>query len=61
MDQRMHRLKRFAADEEAATAVEYSIMVVLIILVCVATIAILGGRVDQAFNTFITEYNKLVS
>ena len=57
----MHRLQRLAADEEAATAVEYAVMVVLIILVCVATIAILGGRVEQAFNKFITEYNSAVS
>ena len=61
MAQRIPRFERFFLDEEGATAVEYAIMVVLIILVCIATIAILGGRVDQAFNTFITEYNKFVS
>lgn len=51
----------FFADEGGATAVEYAIMIVLIILVCIATIAILGGKVDQAFNKFVTEYDKATS
>lgn len=54
-------LMRFLYEEEGATAVEYAIMVVLIILVCIATIAILGQNVDQAFNKFVNEYERVTT
>jgi len=59
MTRRNNRLFVFLREAEGATAVEYSSMIVLIILVCIATIAILGGNVEQAFNTFVTKYNEL--
>jgi pilus assembly protein Flp/PilA len=43
-------MKRFIQEEEGATAVEYAVMIVLIIVVCLATITFLGGRVENAFN-----------
>jgi len=61
MTRRKNDLLVFLRDEEGATAVEYSIMIVLIILVCIATIAVLGGNVEQAFNTFLTKYNNATS
>jgi len=39
-------------DERGATATEYAIMLVLILLVAFATIIILGGNVERAFNKF---------
>jgi pilus assembly protein Flp/PilA len=43
--------KKFIKDEEGATAVEYAVMIVLIIVVCLAVITTLGSEVNQAFNT----------
>ena len=54
-------VSRLLREEEGATAVEYAVMIVLIIVVCIATITILGGRVEQAFNKFVTEYNEATS
>ena len=42
--------KRFIQEEEGATAVEYAVMIVLIIVVCLATITLLGSEVEQAFS-----------
>ena len=46
--------KKFIQDEEGATAVEYAVMIVLIIVVCLATITLLGGEIEEAFNTIAT-------
>ncbi len=45
----------FAArrDEEGATAVEYGLLVALIAAVIVATVAILGGQINDAFQTVV--------
>ena len=43
--------KRFIQEEEGATAVEYAVMIVLIIVVCLAVITTLGTNVKQAFST----------
>ena len=43
--------KKFIQEEEGATAVEYAVMIVLIIVVCLAVISTLGSEVNQAFNT----------
>ena len=61
MAQNNNGLFVFLREEEGATAVEYSIMIVLIILVCIATIAFLGGNVEQAFNTFLNKYENATS
>ena len=42
--------KRFIQEEEGATAVEYAVMIVLIIVVCLAVITTLGGEVNKAFS-----------
>jgi pilus assembly protein Flp/PilA len=46
--------KSFIQDEEGATAVEYAVMIVLIIVVCLATITLLGGEIEVAFNKVAT-------
>jgi pilus assembly protein Flp/PilA len=43
--------KKFLKDEEGATAVEYAVMIVLIIVVCLGVITLLGTEVREAFNT----------
>ena len=42
---------RFMKEEDGATAVEYGLMVALIAAVIVGTVKILGGQVNNAFNT----------
>lgn len=43
-------IKCFVQEEEGATATEYAVMLALIIAVAIATIVILGERVENAFN-----------
>ena len=38
----LHFLQRFARSDEGATAVEYAVMLGLILMVCFASIALLG-------------------
>jgi len=42
-------------DEEGATAVEYGVMVALIIAVIVGIVATLGGQLEGAFTDVSTE------
>ena len=42
--------KRFIQEEEGATAVEYAVMIVLIIVVCLVAVGILGEKVNNAFQ-----------
>ncbi|MBE0576193.1 MAG: Flp family type IVb pilin [Desulfuromonadales bacterium] len=51
-------LKKFIQEEEGATAVEYAVMIVLIIVVCLATITLLGTRVENAFNRVAQTLNR---
>ena len=45
-----HWISNFLREEEGATVVEYAVMLVLIILVALATITIVGNRVENGFN-----------
>jgi pilus assembly protein Flp/PilA len=42
----------FCKEEEGATAVEYAIMLVLIITVVIVTVGILGEKTSNSFNKF---------
>lgn len=46
----MKRFTAFLRDEEGATATEYAVMLVLIIVVALATIIVLGQKVEKGFN-----------
>ena len=52
------RVVRFLKSEDGPTAVEYAVMLALIIVVCLTAIATLGS---QANNTFSVTSNKLKS
>jgi pilus assembly protein Flp/PilA len=52
------RVVRFLKMEDGPTAVEYAVMLALIIVVCMAAITTLGS---QANNTFSTTGNRLKS
>ena len=40
----------FLRDEEGATAVEYAVMIVLIIVVCLIAIGVLGREANKGFE-----------
>lgn len=40
----MRAIRRFLQDDSAATAVEYSVMVALIIITCLSAVSALGGQ-----------------
>jgi pilus assembly protein Flp/PilA len=50
----MEKLTRFVADflkrEDGPTAVEYAVMLALIIVVCIAAISTLGSNAQGTFN-----------
>ena len=46
----MNFVKNFLKDEEGATAVEYAVMLVLIIVVAIVVIETLGKKVNNAFD-----------
>jgi pilus assembly protein Flp/PilA len=44
-------LRALMADEDGATMVEYSLVVGLISMLCIAAISSLGGKVSKMFST----------
>jgi Flp pilus assembly pilin Flp len=46
----MARLKRFLFSDDGAAAVEYAIMLSLILLVVVSTVVTLGTKTNSTFN-----------
>ena len=50
----MHRFTQFVADflkrEDGPTAVEYAVMLALIIVVCITAITTLGSNAEQTFT-----------
>jgi pilus assembly protein Flp/PilA len=55
MERILHRLKRFLAQEDGPTAVEYAVLLALIILVCFVAIQALGSAASTSFERVITE------
>jgi pilus assembly protein Flp/PilA len=49
MSQWFARLKRFLVQEDGPTAVEYAVMLALIIVVCIAAVATLGSNASNTF------------
>lgn len=47
----LNKIFRFLDSEGGPTAVEYAIMLALIIIVCLLSIALIGTRTNQMFNT----------
>jgi len=54
----MNILKNFLCEEEAATAIEYAVMLALIILTCLAAIGSFGGQVNVMFNNIDSEMDN---
>jgi pilus assembly protein Flp/PilA len=45
------QVARFLRDEDGPTAVEYAVMLALIIVVCIAAITTLGSNANQTFTS----------
>ncbi len=46
----MNLLKKFLASEDGPTAVEYAVMLALIVVACITTISAIGTKVNTSFN-----------
>ncbi|MGI8978941.1 MAG: Flp family type IVb pilin [Pirellulaceae bacterium] len=44
------KLQRFLKSEDGPTAVEYAVMLALIVVVCLSTITTIGTRANGTFN-----------
>jgi len=45
------KLQRFIKDESGPTAVEYAVMLALIVIVCIASIGLVGTNTNSLFET----------
>lgn len=50
MTQLKTALVNFLKDEDGPTAVEYAVMLALIIVVCLTAISVLGGNANKTFS-----------
>ena len=53
----MNLLKRFMVEEDGPTAVEYAVMLALIIVVCIVAVRAIGTSASSTFNRVATEIN----
>lgn len=51
MKKLVHNVRQFLADEGGPTAVEYAVMLSLIIIVCLAAIRTVGTNTNATFTT----------
>ena len=49
------KVRRFLVSEDGPTAVEYAVMLALIIVVCLAAITSIGTRASSTFNSVATQ------
>jgi len=47
----LKKVQRFLVSEDGPTAVEYAVMLALIIIVCLTTIGNIGTNANQTFDT----------
>jgi pilus assembly protein Flp/PilA len=45
------KIRRFLASEDGPTAVEYAVMLALILVACITVVTTLGTNVSQTFST----------
>ena len=48
-------VKRFVVSEDGPTAVEYAVMLALIVVVCLSAISAIGTNAAATFNTIATQ------
>jgi len=54
------KIFRFLKEEEGATATEYAVMLVLIIVVCLVVIGFLGRNVKEGFDRVGQDLNAAI-
>ena len=54
------KLHRFLVSEDGPTAVEYAVMLALIVIVCLTAITAIGQNANTTFNKIAQEMNKTV-
>lgn len=57
MDSRKNRVLGFLQEEDGATVVEYGVLIALIIAVCIVIIQVLGGKVNNAYDSVNSKFN----
>lgn len=50
MKNRLTRFRALLMEEDAATIVEYAVMLALVVIVCMGVITVLGGKVNTIFT-----------
>ena len=55
----MNLLKKFLTSEDGPTAVEYAVMLALIVVVCIGTITAIGTKANTAFGKTSTALGLL--
>jgi pilus assembly protein Flp/PilA len=61
MKKLMQHVKTFLQREDGPTAVEYAVMLALIIVVCIVAITTLGTNANKTFNVVGSELGKTTS
>jgi pilus assembly protein Flp/PilA len=52
------KMTRFLAAEDGPTAVEYAVMISLIIVVCLSAISSVGANASKVFNVISSSINR---
>lgn len=52
------KLQRFLVSEDGPTAVEYAVMLALIVIVCLTAIRSIGQQANTTFNSVATELSS---
>ncbi|MFN0016644.1 MAG: Flp family type IVb pilin [Pirellulaceae bacterium] len=47
----LNQIRKFLVRDDGPTAVEYAVMLALIVVVCLASITVIGTRANGVFNT----------
>ena len=55
------KVQHFLVSEDGPTAVEYAVMLALIVIVCLTAITAIGTNANSAFDEIATEINKNVT
>ena len=53
----LSKVQRFIKSEDGPTAVEYAVMLALIVIVCLTAIQAVGSNTQSAFNDIATQVN----
>ena len=55
------KVQRFLVSEDGPTAVEYAVMLALIVIVCLTAISSIGTNANATFNAVATELDQAAS